>query len=191
MTKPVLEYYWIKLLEDGTQLPQFDKDGKETHWHADNRSVEKVLLVPFDISFADKVTLSGTPAIAFNNQPIEFIVRGELVECGRDNAVITDEYFQCDICGWKFHHTDSSKYAKCPQCGVQDDWYCSRCGENKTEFKVTEKGQVQCKDCEIPTGLDRKMKLFRMTEVKHICDYFIRTPTRKLTITDSGKIILE
>jgi predicted RNA-binding Zn-ribbon protein involved in translation (DUF1610 family) len=194
MTKPVLEYMWVKVLEDGkTLIPQFDTEtGKENLWNADKVPLSKVMLVPFTIDLAEKVMVNGNAAIASTNPSIEVIVDSEEeVIAGRDNQITYFDYFICDICGWKFQHTDGSKFAKCPQCGAQDDWYCSRCREFKLHFRVTKNNQYQCSECDVPTGLDRTKHLFRMQDIKHTCDYFIRTPTKNVTITDDGRIIIE
>lgn len=196
-TTPVLEYYWVKVLEDGiTTIPQFDiESGKQNYWKTDTAPLSKVLYMPFTLELSEKAMVAnvGVRALATTNPTIEFIVNpGEYVEAGIDGKVTVSDYFKCDICGWKFVYTkkDGSKFAKCPQCGAEDDWYCSRCKEYKHDYRITKKNQVQCLDCDIPIGLDRTKKLIRMQDVKHTCDYFIRTPTRKVTITNEGKIIV-
>ena len=194
MSQPVLEYYWIKVLLDGkTIIPQFDFDtGKQNAWGTDNIPLSKVLLKPFDPDLAEKVIASGNPALASTNPTIEFIVEpDDIVEAGIYGTITQTDPFRCDICGWVFMHTDGSKFAKCPQCGSQDDWYCSRCKEFKTEFRITDKGQVQCLDCDIPVGLDRNKKLFRQIDIKHSCDYFVKTQDRQMIVTDDGRIINE
>jgi predicted RNA-binding Zn-ribbon protein involved in translation (DUF1610 family) len=195
MSKPVLEYYWVKVLEDGvTSIPQFDPEtGKENRWYGDTSPISKVLYVPFTVDLADKVITNGTPAMSTLNPVVEFIVdpsEATFVEAGRDNEITVFDYFVCDVCGWKFQFTkeDGRPFPKCPQCGSEDDWFCSRCNEYKYEYRITEKNQVQCLDCDIPVGLDRTRKMFRMQQENHVCDYFIRTPTRNLTIYNSGNI---
>lgn len=196
MSMPVLEYYWVKVLDDGvTTIPQFDiETGKENRWDADQVPLHSVVYMPFDPVLANRVTSNGVPAIPSTNIPIEFKVKeGEEVEAGRDNNITVFDYFECDICGWKFQHinTPESKFAKCPQCGAEDEWWCSRCNEQKHEYRITKQNQVQCLDCDIPVGLDRKRKLTRKSGVSHTCDYFIRSESRKLTILNDGKIVYE
>jgi predicted RNA-binding Zn-ribbon protein involved in translation (DUF1610 family) len=195
-SRPILEYFWVKVLEDGTTtIPQFDLEtGKENYWKNDNSKLSKVLFMPFTEELAKKVVSNGNLAMANMLPTIEFTVKpDEFVEAGRDNEVCIYDYFKCDICGWEFQYvkTPDSNFAKCPQCGNQDDWYCSRCKEYKTEHRITEKNQAQCLDCDIPIGLDRTKRLIRMQGVKHRCDYFIRSKDRKLTIKYNGNVILE
>jgi predicted RNA-binding Zn-ribbon protein involved in translation (DUF1610 family) len=118
---------------------------------------------------------------------------GDDVEAGRDNNITVFDFFECDICHWRFQFvkTPDQKFAKCPQCGATDEWWCSRCHEQKLDYRITKQNQVQCLDCDIPVGLDRKRKLTRMQGINHTCDYFIRTKDRKVTILNDGKIIYE
>jgi predicted RNA-binding Zn-ribbon protein involved in translation (DUF1610 family) len=194
MTTPVLEYMWVKVLEDGkTIIPQFDTEtGKENFWNADNVPLSKVVLTPFTVDLAEKVMQNGVAALATTNPRIEFLVTPDDkdVESGRDGKITCTDYFVCDICGWKFLHEGKTTFAKCPQCGTQDDWYCSRCKEYKTEYRITKKNQVQCLDCDIPVGLDRTKHLIRMQEVKHTCDYYIKSNNKEIVVTEDGRIII-
>jgi len=193
MSQPVLEYYWVKVLQDGkTMIPQFDYEtGAENYWNADDVPLSKVLLVPFTADLVEKVIQNGVPAIATTNPPVEFAVEpGEKVEAGRDNIITYYDYFECEVCGWKFLHTDSSKFAECPQCHAKDEWWCPRCQEYKTNFHITKLGQVQCLECDIPVGLDRVRHLSRKSVVLHNCDYFIRSDKKKTVVTCDGKIII-
>ncbi len=196
MSKPVLEYYWVKVLEDGkTTIPQFDLvTGNENLWDADNVPLHSVIYMPFTPELANKVTATGTPAVPSTNAPVEFVVKdGEIVVAGRDNKITVFDFFKCDVCNWRFQYVKEpgKPFAKCPQCGAEDEWYCSRCHENKHEYRITKLNQVQCLDCDVPTGLDRKKKLIRMQGINHTCDYFIRSENRKMTIVDKGRIIYE
>jgi len=191
-SKPILEYMWIKVLEDGkTIIPQFDfETGKQNSWNADNVKLSKVKLVPFTNDLANKMIKHGSLAIANTAQSVEMNVNGEDVVAGIDAEISVTDYYVCDICGWKFKYVKvaNEPFVKCPQCGTSDDWYCSRCGEYKYDYRITKKNQVQCLDCDIPIGLDRTRHLHVEKEVRHICDYFIRTPTRSVTIYSDGNI---
>jgi len=193
MSSPTLEYFWVKLTDSKTVIPQFDfRTGKENLWNDNTEALKKVSLVPFTVDLAEKVIKNGIAAIASTNPTFEFVVKpGETVEAGRDNNITYFDYFRCLVCGKEFMHTDSSKFAECPKCGAMDEWFCSRCHEYKTDFKVTNKGQVQCKECDIPVGLDRKRHLRRDSAVSHSCDYFIRSKDRKLIVREDGKVIFE
>lgn len=194
MPQPVLEYFWVKVLQDGkTVIPQFDfETGKENYWSADDVPLSKVMLVPFTAEHAEKVLQNGVPALASTNPSVVFVVKpGESVVAGRDNIITYYDYYECEVCGWKFQHTDGSKFAECPQCHTRDEWYCPRCQEYKTHFRVTKKGQVQCLECDIPVGLDRIKHLHRKSATIHSCDYFIRSSDRRVIVTNDGKIIIE
>lgn len=197
MSKPTLEYFWVKVLPDGkTVIPQFDLEtGKQNLWHSDEVELSKVLLVPFSTELANKVIQQGNLAVVSTNPIIELKVEsGEQVEAGIDGEITVFDYFECTSCGWKFQYmkTEGSKFAECPQCGEKDKWYCSRCEEYKTDFRITERNQVQCLDCEIPTGLDRTETLLRKQAVAHRCDYFIRSDSKTVTVSDGcKKIIIE
>ena len=194
-TSAVLEYFWCKVLEDKkTIIPQFDfETGKENFWKTDDVPLSKVILMPFSCDLAEKVMKNGVAAVSTLNPTVEFIVYpDEKVEAGRVNELTYFDYFKCDICGWEFRHTNGSKFAECPQCHSTDDWFCSRCHEYKYDFRITDKGQVQCNDCDIPVGLDRTRKMIRKSGCTHTCDYFVRSDSgRKITVKNDGSIISE
>jgi predicted RNA-binding Zn-ribbon protein involved in translation (DUF1610 family) len=193
MTQPVLTHMWVKVYPDDQALPQFDPEtGIQNPWGTEVEQLAKVLLVPFSPELVNKVAQHQIAAIATTDPPVEFIVRsGEHVEAGIDGAVTYYDYFLCDICGWKWQHQDSTKFARCPQCGAADEWFCSRCKTYKETYRVTKKGQVQCLDCDIPVGLDRERHLRRLSDISHSCDYFIRSKDRKVTLRDNGSILVE
>ena len=198
MTQPVLTHYWIKVFADGdTALPQFGPEtGKQNQWGIQQDSLSKILLAPFSVELAQKVAQYGTAALATSDPVLEFIVRPSdtNLEAGITGDIHQYEYFQCDICGEKWRHVKTAEhpYAQCPNCKATDDWHCSRCDAFKYyPFRIGKRGEVQCPDCDIPVGLDRVRKLFPMVDIKHTCDYFVKCDRCKVTLKDSGDILVE
>lgn len=142
--RPILKYYWVKVLPDGkTCIPQFKPStGEEIQWGESETQMSKLLLVPFDEELADMVynaTQGQTLPEASNRAVHEFELNpSDVVDLERRGYVTFWTDYECQVCGTAFKFNGEGKF-ECPSCGITDEWECLRCGAKE--------GNYYCQDC--------------------------------------------
>jgi len=188
----IIEYQWIKIFKDadGTEkfIPQFRSDGTQQFWNDTNDvRMTKLLIVPISPELANNMQQNKIPGAAVPLPSWNFIVKSDdVVKAYWDNEIQITSHFICKTCGAQWQHMDSSKWAKCPQCGQSDEWSCKRCGRNNIDnnlVKRNSRGEVNCPYCDVPHGLNRSIYLERIQDVIENTDYIIEFQDRfKITI---------
>ncbi len=187
----IIEYQWIKIFKDSDGIekfiPQFRLDGTQQFW-SDTEDVKmtKLLITPISPELAANMQQHKIPGVSVPLPSWSFAVKpNDKVKAYWDNEIQLTSHYVCKTCGAQWQHTDSSKWAQCPECGQMDEWHCNRCGRiiENSLVKRNERGEVLCPHCEIPYGLRRTRYLERVQDVIENTDYVIEFQDRfKITI---------
>ena len=183
-SRPVFKRFWIKVLPDGTALPQFDPfTGEEHLWDEYRGLLAQVLFVPMTPGLAQKIrqhgNLSGPsklPQIAIDIPP------GSGMHYERRARVRLDLTKICGFCEAEFDPDTN----ECPRCLAKNQWYCSTCDDIKPDPILDLKNdQIRCRECEPkePHGLNLVHCIGEFYAARH---FF----TTILTIDGSRRLII-
>lgn len=191
----IIEYQWIKVYidQDGIEkfIPQFRSDGTQQFWH-DTAEIHptKLLIAPISIELANRMQEHKIPGVAIPLPVYSFLLKSDdIVSAYWDNAIETSSHYFCTTCNTSWKHLDSTKWAKCPQCGEMDAWTCLRCGRTIENTKVlrNQRGEINCPHCEIPYGLTRERRLERIQDITENTDYVVEVANKfKITIRQNS-----
>lgn len=159
--QPRLIYFWIITLRDGRSIPQFNPEtGEEIPYDPSlAKNISKAMWVPFSPEFAKMVREHGRDVIPtpFPRHEVDLRDNDELLLLRR-GFLSQFNYYHCTNCGEDFTW-DGSEELECPRCGAINMWYCRVCDEIKDDPRYMPGGEVQCRDCPIPQGLERIINL--------------------------------
>jgi hypothetical protein len=154
MAQPTFRRLWIKVLPNGSALPQFEPATGKDHGCGEYVGpVAQIHFYPITESLAEKIRARGDKAEASRLPGLSFdILPGSDVEFNRVGALRIDYEKGCNFCGCEF----DPSLRQCPRCLAQVEWYCSKCDELKPvpiiDFLITNKlGMV--KIVKIPPAL--------------------------------------
>lgn len=192
----VLEYYWTKVLYDGSKISQFDETGHLHRWFDDESTPQLVRFDPFSIELAERVMdVNKLAVISLPHKPIEIkICPNDEVVCFWDGGLETSTPYQCDNCGWQWMATAAYEYPVCKQCGNADEFFCEEHQRFIEPERVIRKptGQLECPDCTHPQGLIRNQHVYQVAKQRHFVEYVCEIKNKlRLTITDQNVIRIE
>lgn len=125
MGQPKFRRYWIRILPDGSALPQFDpRTGKYCGYEAYEGPVAQVLFYPVTPRLAELIKKQGDEAEPSNLPVLIFDVpHGCPARMNRAGTLRLDPWHICGFCGAEFE----SFVETCPRCLTKNQWYCGKC----------------------------------------------------------------
>jgi hypothetical protein len=144
---PEFRRYWIKVLEDGTKISQFDEEGKYTLWDNTIKPMS-VIFRPFTQDMVDRLSKAGEVGVVTSLPDLTFKV-DQKAEYYRKCTIDYIPHTKCRFCG-----TDIAEGVEmvCPVCLGRNWFYCTDCDELKSDPKRVG-NESFCPDCAEPTGL--------------------------------------
>lgn len=127
--QPTFRRFWIRILPDGSALPQFDPEiGKYCGYEEYLKPVAQILFFPVTPRLADLIRSQGDMAEASDLKPLAFDVPpGSEMEFHRAATVRLNPKCICGFCEAEF----DSSLRECPRCLAKNRWYCGKCDELK------------------------------------------------------------
>jgi hypothetical protein len=125
MAQPTFRRFWIRVLPDGSAIPQFDPNtGKYCGYEAYQGPVAQILFYPISPRLAELIRAQGSQAEASNLKPLAFdIPPGGTADMHREGALRLDPMHICGFCGTEF----GPELGVCPKCLAANQWYCGKC----------------------------------------------------------------
>lgn len=127
--KPPFRRFWIRILPDGSALPQFDPEtGKYCGYEEYLQPVAQILFLPITPLLAERIRSHGDMAEASGLKPLAFdILPGSEVRFHRTGTMRLKPMKICGFCEAEF----DTSINICPRCLAKNQWYCSKCDELK------------------------------------------------------------
>ena len=144
---PSFRRYWVKILEDGTEISQFDAYGNYVLWD-NNITCKSVTFKPFTKELVERLSRVGEIGIVTTLPELTFKV-DQAVTYHRHCVIHYVPNTTCHFCGTKIAE---GVEMVCPVCLGRNWYYCSDCDELKAKPKVVGNTAL-CPDCIEPVGL--------------------------------------
>lgn len=185
MAQPTFRRFWIRVLPDGSALPQFDPNtGKYCGFESYPGQVAQIIFMAVTPTLAQKIVANGDqaepsvlPTLTFDIPP------GMRADLHRVGSLQLEPMHVCGFCEMEF----SAELDTCPRCLAKNQWYCGKCDALIQRPIVDYKArQVRCPTCEAldPCGLKNIRRIGDFVEEKHFTHYV-------LVIGDERHIILD
>lgn len=125
MSQPPFRRFWIRVLPDGSAIPQFDPHtGKYCGYEAYDGPVAQILFYPVTPHLAELIRAQGDQAEKSNLKPLVFdVLPGEKADMHRDGVLRLDPMHICGFCEAEF----VPELGICPRCLARNQWYCGKC----------------------------------------------------------------
>jgi hypothetical protein len=125
MAQPTFRRFWIRVIPDGSAIPQFDPHtGKYCGYEAYEGPVAQVLFYPISPRLAELIRSQGDQSEASDIKPIVFdIPPSERADMHREGTLRLDPKHICGFCEAEF----GPELGVCPRCLASNQWYCGKC----------------------------------------------------------------
>jgi len=185
MAQPTFRRFWIRVLPDGSALPQFDPEtGKYCGFESYPGQVAQIIFMAITPLLAEKIQANGDraepsqlPCLTFDVPP------GTKADFHRAGSLRLEPMHVCGFCEAEF----APELDTCPRCLAKNRWYCGACDALIENPIVDHKArQVRCPACEAtnPRGLRGIRRIGDYAEEKLFTHYV-------LTIGNERHIILD
>lgn len=131
MAQPTFRRFWIRVLPDGSAIPQFDPHtGKYCGYESYGGPVAQILFYPVSPQLAELIRAQGDLAEASGLKLLVFdIPPGEKADMHREGTLRLDPMHICGFCELEF----GPDVGACPRCLAANKWYCGRCDALKED----------------------------------------------------------
>ena len=125
MAQPTFRRFWIRILPDGSAIPQFDpRTGKYCGFETYPGSVAQILFYPVTPRLAELIKKQGDVAQASALRPLAFdILYGSTASMHRVGKLRLEPKRICGYCEAEF----DASLRVCPRCLAKNQWYCGKC----------------------------------------------------------------
>jgi hypothetical protein len=129
MAQPTFRRFWVRILPDGSAIPQFDpRTGKYCGYEAYPGSVAQILFYPITPRLAELIKKQGDIAQASGLRPLAFdVLPGSMAPMHRVGKLRLEPKRICGFCEAEF----DAALRVCPRCLAKNQWYCGKCDELK------------------------------------------------------------
>lgn len=134
MAQPTFRRFWIRILPDGSALPQFNPvTGKYCGYEEYRGPVAQILFYPITPGLAERIQANGDRAEPSNLPVLSFeVLPGSKADMHRSGTLRYDLKRICGFCGTEF----DPEQEECPCCLNRNQWYCGKCDELKRSYIV-------------------------------------------------------
>lgn len=185
MARPTFRRFWVRILPDGSALPQFDPyTGKYCGFESYSGQVAQIVFMGITPQLAEKIRANGDLAEPTQLPNLTFEVPpGTKADLYRTGTLQLMPMRVCGFCSAEF----APGLDTCPRCLARNHWYCEAC-DKLVENPIIdyENQQVRCPVCEktVPCGLRGIRRIEHFVDEKLFTHYV-------LTIGEERHIILD
>jgi len=129
MAQPTFRRFWVRILPDGSAIPQFDpRTGKYCGFETYPGPVAQVLFFATTPRLAELINKQGDVAQVSNLRTLAFEVPpGSVASMHRVGKLRLEPKRICGFCEAEF----DAALRVCPRCLAKNQWYCGKCDDLK------------------------------------------------------------